>query len=78
MSARPSNVRLWMALRRPPMPEIVPFLWESIDHMDPTRSRESKPSARMREARYMRRMWRATFRFALACIAVAALLSHFN
>ena len=78
MSARPSNVRLWMALRRPPTPAIVPFLWESIDHCDPTRSHEAKPSARMREARYMRRMWRATFRFALACTALAALFSHLN
>lgn len=78
MSARPSNVRLWMALRRPPAGEGFRRLIESIDHMDPTRSHESKPSARMREARYMRRMWRATFRFALACIALAALLSRLN
>ena len=73
-----NNARLWMALRRQPMPAIVPFLIESIDHCDPTRSHESKPSARMREARYTRRMWRALFRFVLACIALAALFSHLN
>lgn len=78
MNARPSNARLWMALRRPPPPAIVPFLLESIDHMDPTRSHESKPTARMREARYTRRMWRGFFRFVLACIALAALLSSLN
>ena len=73
-----NNSRLFMALRRQPMPAIVPGLIESIDHCDPTRSHESKPSHRMREARHTRRMLRALFRVVLVCIALAAVLSHFN
>lgn len=66
-------------LRREPMPRTtVRALVDSFDRCDPTRSRESKPSERMREARYTRRVLRALFRVVLACIALAALLSHFN
>jgi hypothetical protein len=73
------NRRLEFAiLRRQPAPAIVPFLSDSFDRCDPTRSRESKPSVRMREARHTRRIWRPFFRFVLAVIALAALLSSFN
>lgn len=74
MNAR--TVRL--LLRRPVRPAIVPFLLESIDHMDPTRSHESKPSVRIREARHARRLWRSLFFTAMACIALAALFSALN
>ena len=66
-----NNNRLFMALRRPPMPAIVPGLIESIDHCDPTRSHEAKPSHRMREARYTRRVLRS---FLSALLAFAGLL----
>lgn len=74
------NRRLQFALmRRQPMPAIVPFLIDSIDRCDPTRSRESKPSERMREARYTRRVLRS---FLSALLAFAGLLvwlsSRFN
>lgn len=51
-------------LRRKPAPAIVPFLIDSFDRCDPTRSRELKPSQRMREARHTRRLLRA-FLFAV-------------
>lgn len=68
--------RLYMALRRAPAPTIVPFLIEAFDRCDPTRSNESKPSHRMREARHARRLLRA-FLFSLLalCGLVAALSS---
>lgn len=74
MSARPSNIRLWMALRRQPSPAIVPFLIDAFDRCDPTRSHEAKPSTRLREARHARRMFRAMFRVLLIGIALTALL----
>lgn len=61
-----------LLLRRPLPPAIVPYLLESIDHCDPTRSHESKPSARMREARYTRRVLRA---FLFAALAIGGLLA---
>jgi len=66
------NRRLEFAiLRRQPAPAIVPFLIDSIDRCDPTRSRESKPSQRMREARHARRVLRS---FLSALLAFAGLL----
>lgn len=74
-----NNARLWMATRRAPMPRnAVTGVVDAFDRCDPTRSHESKPSARMREARYTRRMWRALFRFVLAVVLLAALLSLLN
>ena len=67
-------------LRREPMPRTtVRALVDSFDRCDPTRSRESKPSERMREARYTRRVLRS---FLSALLAFAGLLvwlsSRFN
>lgn len=71
------NARLRARLCRQPAPAIVPFLLDAIDRADPTRSREQKPSVRMREARHMRRLVRA-YLFALLTVAflLAALLSN--
>lgn len=66
------NARLRARLYRQPAPAIVPFLWDAIDRCDPTRSREQKPSVRMREARHMRRLVRASM---FAVLAVSGLLA---
>lgn len=64
--------RLRARLCRPPAPAIVPFLWEAFDRCDPTRSREKKPSVRMREAWHVRRLLRAVM---FACLEFVALLA---
>lgn len=61
-----------------PTPAIRPYLLESMDYMDVTRSHEAKPSERIREARHTRRMFRALFRCAMACIALAFLFANLN
>lgn len=67
--------RLRARLYRQPAPAIVPFLWDAFDRCDPTRSREQKPSVRMREARHMRRLVRASLFCLLAVVGLLALLS---
>lgn len=72
------NARLRARLIRQPAPAIVPFLLDAIDRADPTRSREQKPSVRMREARHMRRLVRSVLFSVLAISALAlALLSNY-
>ena len=60
-------------LRRKPAPAIVPYLIDAFDRCDPTRSREQKPSDRLREQRHMRRLVRGLLRLAV-CVAVLAFL----
>lgn len=50
----------------------MPYLIDAFDRCDPTRSREQKPSVRMREARHVRRLLRATL---FAVLALAGLLA---
>ncbi len=69
------NARLRARLCRQPAPAIVPFLLDAIDRADPTRSREQKPSVRMREARHVRRLLRATLISMLAVCGLLALLA---
>ena len=66
------NARLFFAARRQAPPAIVPYLIDAFDRCDPTRSREQKPSVRMREARHVRRLLRAVM---FACLAIAGLLA---
>ena len=61
-------------LRRQPAPAIVPHLIDAFDRCDPTRSREAKPSVRMRNAWHARRFWLALFRALLAAAVLAVLL----
>lgn len=48
-------------------------LLRSIDHVDPTRSREAKPSERMANDRAFRRFRNTMIRCALGLVAVASL-----
>lgn len=77
MSARIVNPRLWMALRRPPMPRAAVLgVVDAFDRCDPTRSRESKPSVRLREAVQARRLLRAVvFTVVGLCVLTALLTS---
>lgn len=70
--------RLRARLYRQPAPAIVPFLWDAFDRCDPTRSREQKPSVRMREARHMRRAIRASMfcLLALTCLLASLISIH--
>lgn len=68
------NSRLFMAAKRKTPPAIVPFLLDAIDRCDPTRSREQKPSVRMREARHLRRLVRASLFSVLAVFGLLAAL----
>lgn len=71
------NARLRARLCRQPAPAIVPFLWDAFDRCDPTRSREQKPSVRMREARQARRVVHVSlFTMLAVCGLLAALASN--
>lgn len=70
--------RLFMAAKRKAPPAIVPFLLDAIDRCDPTRSREQKPSVRMREARHMRRLVRASLFCLLAAVGLLAALTSLH
>ncbi|HEY1135854.1 MAG TPA: hypothetical protein VGE64_00025 [Xanthomonadaceae bacterium] len=69
------NARLRARLCRQPAPAIVPFLWDAFDRCDPTRSREQKPSVRMREARQARRVVHICLFTMLAVCGLLALLA---
>lgn len=74
------NRRLISALlrRQPePAPAIVPFLLDAIDHCDPTRSHEAKPSARLRARHQSRQLLLGVAAYigvAMLLLGVAALL----
>ena len=69
------NARLRARLCRQPAPAIVPFLLDAIDRADPTRSREQKPSVRMREARQARRVVHVSLFTMLAVCGLLAVLA---
>lgn len=79
VSARIANPRLWMASRRKPMPRnAITGVVDAFDRCDPTRSREVKPSQRLREQRHMRRFVRAFYRAVFAVVVMAFLLYRFH
>ena len=69
------NARLRARLCRQPAPAIVPFLLDAFDRCDPTRSREQKPSVRMREARQARRVVHVSLFTMLAVCGLLAVLA---
>lgn len=73
------NRRLAFALlARQPAPTIVPFLIEAIDRCDPTRSRELKPSVRMRHRADSVRVVKALVWCGFAAVSLLAIVAYFN
>ena len=76
------NARLLANVLRPrpepkPAQSFVPSMLDHFDRMEPTRSRELKPSQRLRIQRDTRRILRRTFACLALAVACLAVLTHF-